>query len=185
MRRLFAVSLFSILVAGSAIAAPAPKESWGKAGITPAQYRKDAIECGLQGYYLDISKTDDAKAFVSASQQLDTVTTGASTPMTVESNPTGQNTTNAADQALQYANQQQRIVDNVRPNERFKSIKEMLIAKTDECLVHRGYSKFELTDEQRHALRKLKYGSDERRAYLYSLASNPTVVQSQSVPAQP
>ena len=185
MRRRFAVSLFSVMLATSAAAAPAEKESWGKAGITLAQYRQDSLECGLQGHYTDISKTDDAKAFVKASRQLDAITTGATAPMTVESNPTGPATTNAADQMAQYAGQQQHIVESVRPNERFKSIKQTLVSQAEECLVKRGYSKFVLTDDQRHALRKLKSGSDQRRAYLYSLASNPTVLQTQRAPAQP
>src|SRR5579884_3704394 len=115
MRHLFAVSLGSWMIASAATAAPAPKESWGKAGITLAQYRQDSLECGLKGYYTDISKTDDAKAFVNASKQLDAVTTGASTPMTVESNGGGPDTTNAMDQMAQYADEQQHIVYNVRP----------------------------------------------------------------------
>ena len=81
MRRLLMVSL-SLVPASAVMSAPAPQESWGKAGISPAQYRQDALECGLQGHYLDISKTDDARAFVKASRQLDTVTTGASAPTT-------------------------------------------------------------------------------------------------------
>lgn len=178
MRHLFAVSLASTLVAGSALCAPAPKESWGKAGITLAQYRQDALECGLKGYYSDISKTADAKAFVNASKQLDAITTGASLPMTLGSNATGPDTT--VDQMAQIADEQQHIVDNVRPDERFKSIKNTLVSITDQCLADRGYSKFELTEDQRHALRHLKAGSDERRAYLYGLASNAAVLQSQS-----
>jgi hypothetical protein len=185
MRRLFAVSLISAMFATAATAAPAPKESWGKAGITLAQYRQDSIECGLKGYYTDISKTDDAKAFVSASKQLDAITTGASTPMTVESNAGGPDTTNAIDQMAQYANEQEHIVYNVRPDERFKSIKKTLESVTDQCLASRGYSKFELTDAQRKSLSKLKAGSDQRRAYLYSLASNPAVLQSQRPAGQP
>ena len=186
MRHLFAVSIMSIIAATAAASAPAPKESWGKAGITLAQYREDSLECGLKGYYTDISKTEDAKAFVKASKQLDAVTTGgASVPMTVESNSGGPDTTNAADQMAAYAGQQQHIVDNVRPDERFKSIKQTLESKADQCLMSRGYSKFALTDDQRHALKKLKAGSDERRAYLYSLASNAAVLQSQKVPSQP
>ena len=186
MRYLFAVSLVSIAAATAVAAAPAPKESWGKAGITLAQYRQDALECGLQGHYTDISQTDDAKAFVNASKQLDAVTTGgASVPMTIESNPGGPDMTNATDQMAAYAAQQQHIVDNVRPDERFKSIKRTLESKADQCLISRGYSKFALTDEQRHALKKLKAGSDERRAYLYSLATNPAVLQSQKVAARP
>ena len=185
MRRLFAVSLFSLAIAMPATSAPAPKESWGKAGITLAQYRQDSIECGLKGYYTDISKTEDAKAFVKASNQLDAITTGATAPMTVESNPGGPDITNAADQMGAYAAQQQHIVDNVRPDERFKSIKHTLESKAEQCLASRGYSKFALTNEQRHALKKLKAGSNERRAYLYSLASSPAVLQSQKVAAQP
>lgn len=185
MRHLFAVSLATGIIAASATAAPAPKESWGKAGITLAQYRQDSLECGLKGYYTDISKTDDAKAFVNASKQLDAITTGASVPMTVESNGTGPDATNTLDQMAQYADEQQHIVDNVRPDERFKSIKKTLESAADQCLISRGYSKFELTDEQRHALRHLKAGSDQRRQYLYSLASNPAVLQSQAEATKP
>jgi hypothetical protein len=83
-----------------------------------------------------------------------------------------------------YADQQQHIVDSIRPGERFKSIKKMLVSATEQCLIDRGYSKFELTDEQRHELKKLKAGSDRRRAYLYSLASNPEILASQKT-AQP
>jgi hypothetical protein len=185
MRQLFAVSLFSIAIATPAMSASAPKESWGKAGISLAQYRQDSLECGLKGYYTDISKTDDAKAFVKASNQLDAITTGATVPMTVGSNPTGPDMTNATDQMAAYAAQQQHIVDNVRPDERFKSIKHTLEENAEQCLMRRGYSKFALSDDQRHALRKLKEGSDERRVYLYSLASNPAVLQGQKVAAQP
>jgi hypothetical protein len=186
MRKLFAVSLLSILAAAPALSAPAPEESWGKAGITLEQYRQDSIECGLKGHYTDISNTDDAKAFVKASSQLDTVTTGASTPMTVESSATGPDTTNSVEQMAQYAARQQHIVDSVRPDERYKSIKRTLVAQDEQCLIGRGYSKFVLTDDQRRALRKLKAGSDQRREYLYGLASNPTVLASQkaSLPQQ-
>ena len=182
MRHLFAVSLASTVIAASVAAAPAPKESWGKAGITLAQYRQDSLECGLKGYYTDISKTDDAKAFVNASKQLDAITSGASAPMTLGGNATGPDATNGLDQMAQYADEQQHIVDNVRPDERFKSIKHTLESATDQCLVSRGYSKFELTEDQRHALRHLKAGSDQRREYLYRLASNPAVLQGQRAP---
>jgi hypothetical protein len=180
MRHLLAVSLFVSLASTSAASAPAPKESWGKPGITLAQYQQDSVECGLKGYYTDISKTDDAKAFVTASKQLDSVTTGASAPSIVESNGGAPTRTDAIDQMVQYANRQQHIVDSVRVDERFHNIKRTLLSKTDQCLVSRGYSKFKLTDEQRHHLTHLKFGSEQRRQYLYSLASNPAVLQSQA-----
>ena len=185
MRRLFAIPLVALVLPASVNSAPAPEESWGKAGVSLAQYRQDALECALKGHYLDISKTDDAKAFVKASRQLDAVTTGASAPTTTGASATGPNSTNSIDQMAEYANQQQHIVDSVRPEERFHSIKRMLVDRTGQCLANRGYSKFRLTEEQRHQLRKLKFGSDERRTYLYNLASNPGVLQTQGIAANP
>lgn len=183
MGRRFALSLV-VIVGSSVTAAPAPQASWGKAGISLDQYRRDSVECGLKGYYSDISKTEDAKAFVSASRQLETMTTGTTSPNVISSSGTGPSSTDAVDQMVRYADQQQHIVDNVRPDERFRSIKKSLISATDQCLIARGYSRFQLTDGQRHALKKLKAGSDQRRAYLYSLASNPEVLASQRT-AQP
>jgi hypothetical protein len=178
MGRTLALTL-AVLVGSSVTAAPAPQASWGKAGISLEQYRKDSLECGLKGYYSDISKTDDAKAFVTASRQLDTMTTGASAPNVTASSGTGPSSTDAVDQMVRYADQQQHIVDSARPNERFHNIKKTLVSVTEQCLAARGYSKFELTDEQRHTLKKLKAGSDQRRAYLYSLATSPEVLASQ------
>jgi hypothetical protein len=178
MRYLTIVSIGALFIAAPAVSAPAPKESWGKPGITLAQYRQDALECGLKGYYTDISKTDDAKAFVNASRQLDTLTNGGSTPVDA-SDPAA-----AMDQAVQYANQQQHVVDSVHADERIRNIKKTLVTNDQQCLAQRGYSKFVLTDEQRRILGKLKAGSDRRRAFLYSLASDPAILQSQRV-AQP
>jgi hypothetical protein len=185
VRRLFAIPLLGLVLPASANSAPAPEESWGKAGVSLTQYRQDALDCALKGHYLDISKTDDAKAFVKASSELDTVTTGASTPNTTGASGTGPNSTDSVDQMVEYANRQQRIVESVRPEQRFHSIKRMLVDRASQCLASRGYSKFRLTEEQRHQLRKLKFGSEERRVYLYNLASNPAVLQSQGIPANP
>lgn len=185
MRPLLVTAPLVLVLSASASAAPAPAESWGKAGVSLVQYRQDALDCALQGHYLDISKTEDAKAFVKASRQLDAVTNGASAPNTTGASATGPEATDSVDQMVRYADQQQHIVESVRPEQRFHNIKQMLLTKTEQCLAERGYSKFRLTDQQRHDLRKLKFGSDERRAYLYGLASNPTVLQSQAVLPKP
>jgi len=180
MRRLFALSL-CLFFATSAAAAPAPKESWGKAGVTFDQYRQDAVECGRAGYYLDISETADAKEFVKASRQLDTLNGMTPTP-TTSIGPNGQVSSNSVEQTARFAAAQQHVIDGVRPDQRFRSIKETLQSTTDNCLVRRGYSKFSLTDDQRHRLRKLKVGSDERHAYLFRLASDPSILSSQAIP---
>jgi hypothetical protein len=185
MRRVFAIPLLALVLPASANSAPAPEESWGKAGVSLTQYRQDALDCALKGHYTDISKTDDAKAFVNASRQLDAVTQGASAPTTTGASATGPNSTDSVDQMARFADQQQHIVSSIRPEQRFHSIKKMLVDLTGECLASRGYSRFRLTDDQRHQLRKLKFGSEERRVYLYNLASNPVVLQTQAVSENP
>jgi hypothetical protein len=185
MRTSFAIPLMALGLPAVANSAPAPQDSWGKAGVSLAQYRQDSIDCALKGHYTDISKTDDAKAFVKASKQLDAITTGASSASVTGASGTGPNSTDSMDQMVLYANQQQHIVESVRPEQRFHSIKRTLLSVTEQCLASRGYSKFRLTDEQQHRLRKLKFGSDARRTYLYSLASDPAVLQSQGIVATP
>jgi hypothetical protein len=185
MGRLFVASLVSVVLAGRAISAPAPEETWGKAGISLDRYREDSVDCGLQGYYTDISKTEDAQELVRASRQLDTVTAGAIAPNTPAGGPTNPATVDSMDQALQYAQTQQHIVESVRPDERFRNIKKSLISNTERCLIQRGYSKLRLTDDQRHRLRKLKFGSEERREYLYSLATNRSILARQKVSPEP
>jgi hypothetical protein len=93
--------------------------------------------------------------------------------------------TDSVDQMVRYANQQQHIVESVRPEQRFHSIKRTLVARDEQCLTQRGYSKFRLTDDQRSRLRKLKFGSEERRDYLYRLATDPAVLQNRGVAANP
>jgi len=184
MRPLFIASLISAAFAGAAVAAPAPQESWGKAGVSLDQYRQDALECGLQGYYTDISKTEDAKEFVRASRQLDTMTSSTYAPNTTSAGGTGPAGTNTVDQMARYAANQQQVIQGVRPEERFRNIKETLVMTTEQCLTQRGYSRFRLSDDQRRRLKHLKAGSDARRAYLYSLASDPAVLQTQRAAVQ-
>jgi hypothetical protein len=175
MRRFLAVSLLG-LAATLAGAAPAPEDSWGKGGVSLAQYRQDAIDCAVQGYSLDISKTEDAQEFVRATRELESIP-GGMIVQNIGSSPA----TNSVD-VVSWAGIQQHIVDSIRPEERFKNIKAMQVAATDQCLISRGYSKFRLTDDQRRQLKHLKFGSDQRRVYLYSLATNPAVLQSQREP---
>jgi len=152
-------SALCLVAATSVSAAPAPQESWGKAGVDYDQYRLDALECSSEGYDLDISKTEDAKAFVSASRRLETEIGSGVDPYTYQT-----------------------IVDSVRPGARYRSIRQLQQSTVDQCLVSRDYSKFRLTDQQQSGLRKLKAGSVERHMYLYKLGSDPNVLTNQSVP---
>lgn len=182
MRRLFAASILT-LISIPALAAPAPQQSWGKAGITLDQYRQDALECGLKGYYTDVSGTTDAKELVRASRQLDNLQSTFA-PGTSTASGNALDGADLTQQMGQYAASQQHIIEGVRPDQRYRNIKQTLESATAQCLEQRGYSKFTLTEEQRHQLSKLKSGSDQRRAYLYSLATNSAILKSQGAPAQ-
>ena len=162
-------------LAAPALSAPRPQESWGLAGVDLETYRTDAIECASIAYYADISDTDHARAFVSASKRLEAT----------DDTSLGQANATAADDMTRMVNaaaQQQRIVDGVRAEKRMRELEAGLQAILEDCLKERGYVKFRLTEEQRKWLGTLKKGSEERRRYLHSLASNETVLETQRVP---
>jgi hypothetical protein len=117
---------------------------------------------------------------VRASRRLDSLN-GTFSVNTADVGANGPPSTNSVDQMARFAANQQHIVESVRPEERFRSIKQKLQVTTDTCLIDRGYSRFSLNDDQRHHLRKLKVGSDERHAYLFRLASDPAVLAAQAV----
>lgn len=139
-----------------------PKESWGKSGVSFEQYRSDAVACAERGYYLDIARTDDAKAFVRGSRELDDATQSAATAAP---------NADPVDDAVRRANEYERIRRGVEPERRIDHLKTVLQSAVDTCLRGRGYTKFTLTDDQRHRLGKMPIGSPQRRSFLYQLAS--------------
>lgn len=155
-----AISGLLLMAATSAAAAPAPSESWGKAGVSYDQYRLDAFECSSEGYNFDISKTEAAQAFVTASRRLETEIGAGVDPYSYQT-----------------------IVNNARPDMHLRDIKHVQLSVVQQCLVKRGYTKFRLNDQQRDGLKKLKVGSDDRHMYLYKLGADPNVLSSQAVPA--
>src|SRR6478736_7616711 len=69
------ISVLVAIVAGfataPATATPLPVDSWGRAGVAYETYRNDSLECGLGGYYADVSQTEEAQAFVTATRRLE------------------------------------------------------------------------------------------------------------------
>ena len=164
------------LAAAPAAAEPLPVDSWGRAGVAYETYRNDSLECGLVGYYADVSQTEQAQAFVRATRQLE-----------------------GADNTNYVAAGRQRGANHGRggrpgppiradppehpPREAGEAtLKRGMEAVVEDCLRERGYVEFRLTDDQRERLSKLDKGSDERREFLYSLASNPDVLDAQALP---
>ena len=62
---------------------------------------------------------------------------------------------------------------------RFRELREVLQDRLEACLNERGYRQFALTSEQREVLEDLDRGSDARRTYLHSLASDGAVLDAQ------
>lgn len=157
----------SIAPLSGAVAAERPVLSWGKAGVTLDAYRADAVACGRQGYYLDISNTEAAKVFKDASRQLETNEARLSV------------VAGDMDRAIQVANDSSRIVERTRPTERIKQVRTLLQDTVASCLQTRGYTRFQLTRDQQRHLKGLRIGSPERHAYLHGLASDPAILAAQ------
>ena len=69
----------------------------------------------------------------------------------------------------------------INPEVQWNRAATILRTELEDCLTMRGYVKFELTDEQDRHLDRLEAGSDARRAYLHSLASDPDILMAQAV----
>lgn len=171
---LLAISL--ALSAVPAAAEPRPVDSWGRADVSYEAYRNDALECGLVGYYADVSQTAEAQAFVGASRQLEAI-----------DNPNyaspGASPADIASLGVEQARRYEQIRRSIRPEQKMRALKQGMEAVVEDCLRDRGYVQFRLTEDQREMLSHLDRGSDERRAFLHALASNPTVLQAQAVPS--
>jgi hypothetical protein len=158
-----------------ALSAPPPYDSWGKAGVSFDDYRTDSYECALVGHYADVSETDHAKAFITASKRLEAADDYSQGPAGAS----------PADDMYRMVNQgamNQRIVDAVRPQKRIRELKIGMEGLVRQCLIERGYARFRLTERQQDELNDLKRGSDERHHFLHALASDPAILEQQALP---
>ena len=157
MRKLIVAVTLTALAAAPASAryvGPGPSQSWGKANVSLADYRADAVACGHRAAAVDVAGTAPADALVLASRMLDNAPDGWT-----------------AVDAMRIAS----------PERNLLKVGDILQAELDHCLAARGYHKFKLTSQQRHKLAKLPVGSDARHAYLHSLASDPALLARQAV----
>jgi hypothetical protein len=166
--RYLLVGLCAVTLSTSATAGSEPRESWGKAGVSLAQYHSDAVSCASLAYYRDVSQTDGAKRLVAASRQIDTLVSFVSTAgEPYYSNP--------AVGAIA------RTVELARPDKAYHEVATLQQTTLDGCLTKLGYVRFRLTEEQRQRLGKLHNGSDARRVYLHSLASDSAILSAQHI----
>lgn len=176
MRTMHVLAL-AVFVAGAAEAkmvTAGQDRSWGKAGVSLAQYRADGLACAREAAGTDLAGTDPARALIVATRLIES-DPGAAPPPTVD--PTagaaaGVDSVGAAGTAAS-------IVRTIGPERQILKAGDIMRARLEACLRGRGYVKFRLSREQRRRLAALKEGSDARRAYLHALASNSSVLERQ------
>ena len=168
------LTLAAVLAATPAAAEPQPVDSWGRAEVDYDTYRNDSLECGLLGHYADISQTEQARMFERATRQLESIDN-------TNYVPPGASADQAAYAAAGQARSYEQARRSIRPEQRIKELKQGMVGLVEDCLRERGYVQFRLTDDQREMLSRLDRGSDERREFLYSLASNPEVLNAQAL----
>jgi hypothetical protein len=175
MPRLF-VSLVPVLLlaAGTASARPQPL-SWGKAGISYADYRADATACLRVAAGTDLTGTEPANALIEGTRRINTALARDLTPMVG----------GGFDPLITAANAVAQARYQARPDLRFRQAREILQARLDHCLEGRGYQRFHLSQEQSRRANHWSQRDPARQAYLYSLASDPAVLRAQSVGTGP
>ena len=135
-------------------------KSWGMEGVSLEQYAADSAECARTAAEMDLSGTAPAQALVLASRLYETWWDPHYNPLM-----TGLSG----------------IARIASPRVQWNRAATIMRNELEGCLMMRGYVKFELTDEQYDRLQDLEPGSDERRAYLHSLASDPDVLAEQGL----
>jgi len=143
-------------LSGAAAAAARPALTWGKAGVSYADYRADATACLRVAVATDLTGTEPAEALVLASRRIESAMN--TDPWSVAE-----------------------VTDMARPDLRIRQARDIIQARLNHCLVEHGYHRFRLTDAQRRQLNHFSLRQPERQVYLHSLASDPQILASQGV----
>lgn len=168
MRRLALLPLLAatLLLPAAALAAPAPEVSWGKAGVSFADYRHDATLCLRLAERVELTGTQPVEALVRGTRRIDDLYQ--------------QGGGAEAGAVLGLASRIGNVVEFTRPEHRINQIRALMRTALEACLTELGYSRFRLTEEQRDRLRRLRYGQPARHAYMHGLASDPRVLAAQA-----
>lgn len=174
--------LLTTQIAAPSIAARSEPYSWGKPGVSLAEYRRDAIECGRSGYYLDVSQTEAASVFKDASRQLESNEASLQSTASFMSDPNPGVRQSAMTSVMTMVARSAHIVEGARPKERMQQVGTLMQGTVDDCLRSRGYVRFKLTRAQRNRLQQLHHGSPARHDYLFRLSADPAVLSAQAAP---
>ncbi len=183
MKPISLVLCAAAIVGGCSMNSSNPTTAWGKNGVSLLDYRTDSGQCQV------IAATGEAQHGNGANTAggINGRNSSASMPTASGSANSGSQSggaaggTPAAGTYRESANPD--FVNRAAMQQRSVEMEEQRARSTalKSCLSNRGYTEFELTAEQRAELAKLPQGSDERRAYLYKLGTDPQVLSKQAV----
>ena len=165
------------MAALSACATPAGMTSWGKPGVSMADYRLDSGQCIIEASGGGPTQGADASTSKSTDPNQTSDTSGSrggtNGPAGVASGGAIVYSGSASPEDANQAAIQQRAQE--------LSAKRAQKLNLERCLASRGYRQFKLTPEQTAHLAKLPEGSAERRTYLHSIGSDPAVMKAQGL----
>ena len=174
--RVLSICAATLAIAASTSAGAASRDietSWGKPGVSLHDYQLDASICANEALKLDVAEHPATKQLIRASHLLDSAY-----------DQVGRLPPNAAGAIAGVGPDTNWLRDVYRVDQNFYRIKGMMLDVLEGCLTGLGYKEFALTGEQRARLGKLPRGSQQRRAYLHILASDPNVLSRQGVVVQ-
>lgn len=163
--------------------------SWGKPGVSFADYRRDTLECANKTYGLDVSmKPETVHSLVALNNAaffdfLQTVDTAFSRGgLEYRGGEAGYLATLSQAEPGHVAYQNTTYQSQFRNAARVDVV-DQLQAVLDYCLASRGYQRFRLNADQREQLHRFRYGTGARAHFLYRLGSDPQVLASEAVPS--
>ena len=166
-----------LALALTACATPAGMTSWGKPGVSMADYRLDSGQCILEASGGGPTQRGDASTSKSGDSNQTSDTSGSRGGT---NGPAGV----ASGGAIVYsgsANPEDANQAAIQQRSQELSAKRAQKMVIEQCLASRGYRQFKLTPEQAAHLAKLPEGSAERRTYLHSIGSDPEVIKAQGL----
>jgi len=166
------LTLASAALAGAPSRADLHKTSWGKPGVSFEQYRDDAVQCALEASSYDITKAPVGQKLIAFNKQQEL----ASLYGWMDA-PTPWGGVGAVGVARNGP-----WLEHFQDTE-YLETRDLQYGLLGHCLRERGYLQFRLTAQQIRTLDRLGRGSDARRAYLHSLASDPVVMAHQALTA--
>ncbi|WP_433909729.1 hypothetical protein [Sphingomonas yabuuchiae] len=161
------LALALLCAATSAHAGAVDTYSWGKPGASREAFDGGSRACMLQAARRDVAEDDETKRYVRGARVLDRE---VNTPPTV---PTDDIFTQSERQVL--------LRRMYNPDKQVDALQATLQGEVDQCLRQAGYVRFALTRDQARMLKRYRPGTEQRRAYLYTLGSDARIVEAQKV----